>query len=162
MWPVVKDYCDNACCEVVVVRCRATGRLLGYCHACGAAWLAPADLEVNDFGIASGLCPRGIEVPSREEVERSIWADIVKRYIPEEGYSTVSEMNERLARERARDASQPARQRPPVVGPASYSRGWLNIGERLQLRILKWLGFQRHPSLLERLRQARERSERGA
>jgi hypothetical protein len=159
MWPVVKDYCDNACCEVVLVRCRATGRLLAYCHDCGAGWLSPADLEVNDFGIGSGLCPQGIEVPSRGEVERSIWTDTVKRFIPEVEYSTASETNERLARERAEEASQPAWQRPPVVKPASYSRRWFNLGERMQHRILKWLGFQGRPSVLERLRQARERSE---
>ncbi len=162
MWPVVKDYCDNACCEVVLARCRATGRLLAYCHDCGAGWLSPADLEVNDFGIGSGLCPQGIEVPSRGEVERSIWADTVKRYMPEKEYSTASETNERLAREHANEASQPAWQRPPVVRPASFSRRWFNIGERLKLHILNGLGFQGHPSVLERLRQARERAERNA
>jgi hypothetical protein len=162
MWPVVKDYCENACCEVVLIRCRTTGRLLAYCHDCGAGWLSPANLEVNDFGVGSDLCPQGIEVPSREEVERSIWTGTVKRYIPEKEYSTASETNERLAWERAKEASQPAWQRPPVAEPEPYSRRWFNIGERMNLRILKWLGFQGHPSVFERLRQARDRSDRGA
>jgi hypothetical protein len=162
MWAVVKDYRNNACNEVVLVRCRATGRLLAYCHGCGAGWPSAADLEVNAFGIGSDLCPQGIEVPSREEVGRSIWKDTVKQYIAEEQYSTASEINGGLARERAKEASQPAWQRPPAVGPASYSRWWFNIGERMRLRILKWLGFQGHPSVLERLRQAREQSERDA
>ena len=28
MWPVVKDLCDNACWLVILVRCKATGRIL--------------------------------------------------------------------------------------------------------------------------------------
>ena len=162
MWPVVKDFCDNACGEVVLVRCGETGRLIAYCHDCGAGWLSPADLEVNAFGNGSGLCPQGIEAPSRVEVGRFTWADTVKRYIPEEEYSTASESNERLARERAKAASQPAWQQPQVVKPASYSRMWFNIGERMKLRILKWLGFSENPSVLERMRRAREKSERDA
>ena len=162
MWPVVNDYCDNACNEVVLVRCRATGRLLAYCHDCGAGWLSPGDLEGNDFGIGSRLCPQGIEVPSREEAERSIWTGEVKRYIPAQEYSTASKMNERMARERAKAVSQPAWQRLSVARPASYSRRWFNIGERMHLRIRKWLGLQGLPSVLERLRQAREQSERDA
>ena len=45
MWPVVKELCDHACNEVVLVRCLASGRLLAYCDMCGAAWLTPADLD---------------------------------------------------------------------------------------------------------------------
>jgi hypothetical protein len=160
MWPVVKDLCTNGCWHVVLVRCTVTGRIVAYCRVCEAGWLSPADLEENNFGICSEFCPQSIEVPSREEVARSIWADVVKDYVQEAEYLTTSEINERLARERAELASKPARQWPPVVEPEAHSLRWFNIGERLRLRILRWLGFQGHPSMIERLRQAREQSKR--
>ena len=160
MWPVVKDYCANACCEVVLVHCRATGLLLAYCHSCRAGWLSPADLEVNHYGYPSDLCPQGIEIPKREEVERSIWTDTVKRYIPEEEYSTVSETNESLARERERAFSQPLWQPPPLAKPVPTPRSWFNLVESMLFRILSPQGFRVGPSVLEKLREARERSGR--
>src|SRR4051794_3162884 len=99
MWPVVKDLCDNACWQVILVHCRATGRILAYCRMCGATWISPRDLHANDFAIGSELFPLGIEVPCQEEVARSIWADSVLEFIPESEYSTASEINEDLTRE---------------------------------------------------------------
>ena len=107
MWPVVKESCNNACWLVVLVRCRARGCIIAYCRDCGAGWLSPADLEENYFGIGSEMCPQGIEVPSRAEVARSSWADTAKEYVSEAEYSTTSEINESLTRERAEWASKP-------------------------------------------------------
>ena len=100
MWPVVKEFCDHGCCAVVLVRCLTSGRILAYCHDCGAAWLTPRDLAQRAYGIGSRLCPASIEIPDREEVAASHWGSDVLRLMPESEYSTASEINARLARER--------------------------------------------------------------
>lgn len=165
MWPVVKDFCDNACWLVVLVRCRATGRVSAYCRDCGAAWLSPAEFRRNDFVVGSELCPQGIDVPSPEELARSPWAGLVREFVPEAEYSTAAEFNERLARERAAAPIGPVRRRFVLDWQARPPRGWVGIVELLA----SWLpARQGHPwyqgsgSLVDRLRQAREQAQRDA
>lgn len=161
MWPVVKEYCDNACCEVVLVRCKSTGRLFAYCRDCGAWWLSLAALEANGYDAGSPPCPQGVEVPLREEAGRSTWADAIKRCVPEEEYSAAAELNQRLARESANAALSPAWRPPPAAGRAFDSRRWFDV-DRIRLRIRRWLGFRERPSVLQRLRRIREQSGKGA
>ena len=140
MWPVVKDLCDNACWLVILVRCKATGRILAYCRDCGAAWLSPSDLHLNHFAIGSELCPRGIEVPCRQQVAQSIWADSVRGFIPESEFSTESEINEDLVRERSTGALNPAPPRAAEGEPVTCSRLWLDVTAGMASWFRGWLG----------------------
>jgi hypothetical protein len=165
MWPVVKQYCDNACWRVVLVRCRATGQLLAYCRGCGAAWLSPADLRTNDFAIGSEACPGGVEVPSAEEVARSLWAGCMCGSVAEGEYSTAPEINEDLAREREKVTWGSAAPRP-AVGEVGPLRRWY---DRIVDGLAAWLAacpgtvwYTGPGSLVDRLRRAREGSRRGA
>jgi hypothetical protein len=165
MWPVVKELCDNACWHVVLVRCRATGRILAYCRDCGAAWPSPAELRRDDFAIGSEHCPQGVDVPSREEVIMSLWAESVREFIPEAEYSTAAEIHESLARERTTATLGPAPRRARVDVPASLSRAWIGIVSAVASCLLTGPGgvwYVGQGSMVDRLRRAREQAEREA
>jgi hypothetical protein len=165
MWHVVKDLCDNGCWLVVLVRCTATGRTLAYCRDCGAAWLSPADLRANDFTTGSELCSRGIEVPGPEEVARSPWADSVLELVPVSEYSTASEINAALAREQSTAALKLAPRRASAGTSLSCARRWLGIAAGLASWFHGRSGagwFQGSPSVVDRLRRARQESRRDA
>jgi hypothetical protein len=160
MWPVVKDVCDNACWLVILVRCRATGRILAYCRDCGAIWATPLELRENKYAVGSELCPRGIEIPSPTEIDRSIWEGCVREFVPESNYSTESEINVDLARQRS-TRSDPARE----IGlfgelPVSCRSRWLEIAARVAYWFEQRLGsvwYRRSSSMADRLSRAREK-----
>jgi hypothetical protein len=163
MWPVVDDLCDNACWLVILVRCKATGRILAYCRDCGAAWLSPSDLQLNRLAIGSELCSRGIEVPSGQAVAQSIWADSVQKLITESECSTETDINDDLVREQSKGALNQAPPRPSERQPVICSRWWLGIAEGMASRFMGRPGsvwFQGHPSMVDRLQQAREERKR--
>ncbi len=105
MWPVVKELCDHACNEVVLVRCLASGRLLAYCDMCGAAWHTPADLDEQKYVILFEVCQLGIGIPTPEDVAASAWAGNVVGSVPESEYFNAPRINASLAAERMKRPS---------------------------------------------------------
>ena len=81
MWSVVKET-STTLWLVILVRCMATGRFLAYCRDCGASWLSPMDLRVNDFAIGSELF-REASKSRAVKNPRSNWADSVREFIPQ-------------------------------------------------------------------------------
>jgi hypothetical protein len=116
MLAVVKEICDHGCCEVFLVRCKATGHSLAYCMGCGASWTTPENLEGGTFSDPARDCPEGVEIPSDEDVQRSLWSGLVIEFIPEDEFSNEAKFNEAIAW--SRDGPRQA-----VSPPAT--RSWL-------------------------------------
>ncbi len=48
-WPVVKEFCNHGCNEVLLVESVVEARVFAYCPMCEAAWASPNDLECGQY-----------------------------------------------------------------------------------------------------------------
>ncbi|QDV36024.1 hypothetical protein [Tautonia plasticadhaerens] len=112
MLAVVEEICVHGCWLVVLVRCRATGRLMAYCDGCLSCWTTPGDFRSATWSDPVRECPAGVELPTAEEVAQSIWSDLVREYMPEDESWNADAFNDWLARERERRTREPLRAGP--------------------------------------------------
>ena len=85
---VVSECCPVGCSyPVILIRCRADGRIWSWCDACNCAWEHPKEARF-DSGLNTVLDPAeftkgGVTFPSSEEVERAGFSAHVIRTAPE-------------------------------------------------------------------------------
>lgn len=133
MLAVVEEICVHGCWLVVLVRCRATGRLLAYCDGCLSCWTTPGDFRSATWSDPVRECPAGVDLPTAEEVARSSWSGLVREFVPEDESWNADEFNRGLARERDRRMNE-----PPRAGPRSRP----HLLRRLAARLFPRLGAE--------------------
>ncbi len=99
-WPVVREFCEHGCGEVVLVKSVIDARVFAYCPMCEAAWASPNDLVLCHYVICSVLAPAGVFYPSSDEVEASGWAPQVVGTATETPNFNLGVLNDYLVHEK--------------------------------------------------------------
>ena len=96
---IVSECCPVGCgSPVILIKCRADGRIWSWCAACGCAWEHPKEARfesgLNAISDPATFTKNGVTLPTQQEVARAGFGSYVIRTAPKSEFrESVDSLN---------------------------------------------------------------------